>query len=348
MEVNEVLLNQGDGLLCAQTLTDCKNAVCFIECVLRKKKKETIKRGSGFYAVFTLHGRRYKVIITNNHVLSNETDGRNAVARFGYEGCDEGEIVTLLPDLFFYTSPELDYTVVGCNELEVAALSFQLKPIELKEEYGLKAGDHVFIFQHPRGRPKEFSYKDICRVEPPFVFYNADTETGSSGSPVLWKLQGIAVHHKGSENLQYNKGTLFSEILKHLRTGEYTKNIRMPMLACTDLQDIECNEGQERQSSSSRKRSGPDKALQKPEEGELDDLAQDVVSFWKRLGRKLGVPNAKIEEIHRDNINYVSIVDKANQMLLEWLDVSNCPNYAELQGALDKLQKRGLARKYCL
>ena len=82
-------------------------------------------------------------------------------------------------------------------------------------------GDQIIIFQHPGGRPKECSNDKILRVEKPLVRYKADTENGSSGSPVVttngWKL--IAVHQEGSTQLGYNTGTLCSEILMHLRTG---------------------------------------------------------------------------------------------------------------------------------
>ena len=85
----------------------------------------------------------------------------------------------------------------------------------------LKQGDQVIIFQHPKGRPKEFSSDKILGVEKPFVRYQADTDKGSSGSPVVTTtgLKLIAVHHGGSNKLGYNKGTLCSEILVHLRTG---------------------------------------------------------------------------------------------------------------------------------
>ena len=77
------------------------------------------------------------------------------------------------------------------------------------------------IFQHPKGRGKEYSQDKITNIEKPFVFYQADTETGSSGSPVLTTvgLKLIAIHHKGSEEGGYNKGTLISEVLMHLEKG---------------------------------------------------------------------------------------------------------------------------------
>ena len=82
-------------------------------------------------------------------------------------------------------------------------------------------GDQVIIFQHPQGRPKEFSGDKLLHVEKPFVRYRADTDKGSSGSPVVTTtgLKLIAVHHGGKAELGYNRGTLCSEILVHLRTG---------------------------------------------------------------------------------------------------------------------------------
>ena len=81
-------------------------------------------------------------------------------------------------------------------------------------------GDQIIIFQHPQARPKEFSVDKILDIKKPFVQYRADTDDGSSGSPVVTTtgLKLIAVHHGGKAE-SYNKGTLCSEILVHLRTG---------------------------------------------------------------------------------------------------------------------------------
>ena len=88
----------------------------------------------------------------------------------------------------------------------------------MEPEPELRKEDSIMIFQHPKGRQKEYSQDKITNIDKPFVFYQADTETGSSGSPVLTTvgLQLIAIHHKGSEEGGYNKGTLISEVLMHL------------------------------------------------------------------------------------------------------------------------------------
>ena len=91
----------------------------------------------------------------------------------------------------------------------------------MEPEPELRKEDSIMIFQHPKGRQKEYSQDKITNIDKPFVFYRADTETGSSGSPVLTTvgLKLIAIHHKGSEEGGYNKGTLISEVLMHLGKG---------------------------------------------------------------------------------------------------------------------------------
>lgn len=91
----------------------------------------------------------------------------------------------------------------------------------MEPEPDLRKDDSIMIFQHPKGRQKEYSQDKITNIDKPFVFYQADTEKGSSGSPVLTTvgLKLIAIHHKGSEEGGYNKGTLISEVLMHLEKG---------------------------------------------------------------------------------------------------------------------------------
>ena len=116
---------------------------------------------------------------------------------------------------------DLDYTFVGVNKQDIDKLQHNIQPLVLEPNPELRKDDSIFIFQHPKGRPKEWSTEKILNVEKPFVFYKADTETGSSGSPVLTTagLKLIAIHHKGSEEGGYNKGTLSSEVLMHLEKG---------------------------------------------------------------------------------------------------------------------------------
>lgn len=84
-----------------------------------------------------------------------------------------------------------------------------------------------------------------------------------------------------------------------------------------------------------------------PSEEALGDLAQHITSFWKHLGRKLQVPNAKLEEIQSDNVQYPAVKEKAFQMLMVWKELRESPTFSELSIALRALGKNRLADEHC-
>ena len=86
---------------------------------------------------------------------------------------------------------------------------------------------------------------------------------------------------------------------------------------------------------------------EQPSEQDLENLSQDIVSFWKPLGRKLKVPNVKLEQIQGDNIQYPGIKEKAFQMLLAWIEQGKTATFGHLSVALQSLGKNRLADKYC-
>ena len=80
-------------------------------------------------------------------------------------------------------------------------------------------GRSVKIIQHPRGRPKEISRKhsSITKVYADALHYQADTEGGSSGSPVFYSngSKVIAIHHAGVEGY-WNEGVLMKNIFHRI------------------------------------------------------------------------------------------------------------------------------------
>lgn len=93
----------------------------------------------------------------------------------------------------------------------------------------MKPDDQVMIIQHPEGGKKKFSYGKILKVDGPFVYYEVNTEFGSSGSPVLRNLEVIAIHRSGK--ITHNCGTLCSAVIKDLNTvGKYFVLYNSPFL----------------------------------------------------------------------------------------------------------------------
>ena len=172
------------------------------------------------------------VIITNNHVISDEDTARNAVIQFNYQLTSAGlpiraEEFSLMPDQGFATSPANggdDWTAVRSQP----NLNEHWGSIDI-EDISIKVEEFLYIIQHPGGLYKQIAlyhniatYSDSRRVQ-----YLSDTLPGSSGSPVFdsqWRL--VAVHHSGGwlnqpgskKVLFRNEGISVGTLLKGLKS----------------------------------------------------------------------------------------------------------------------------------
>ena len=105
-----------------------------------------------------------RLLLTNNHVIASTAEAAQSEAEFGYEHDLDGVVkeavaFNLDPHSLFFTSPELDFTLVA-----VAPLASSGVPIE---RYGWLPliplsgktvdGEWVSAIQHPDGQPKQIA-----------------------------------------------------------------------------------------------------------------------------------------------------------------------------------------------
>lgn len=171
-------------------------------------------------------------LITNQHCVRNAEVCRSLLAIFGYEydrrfKRQDGKAYRCLR-IVGAPNEQLDFVVLemaGQPGLEHAWGYLRVARERLQE------GQSLVIVQHPSGELKRFVKKD-CRVSTEMApnrmgllhdfGHTCDTDTGSSGSPVLnsdYELVGL--HHLGFEEqdprwLQENRGVWLSEILNAL------------------------------------------------------------------------------------------------------------------------------------
>ena len=158
------------------------------------------------------------VLMTNNHVLSSEEEAEASVAEFDFQKGAEVTRVALEPERLFFTSEDLDFTLVACED----QLLEGIEPIPLlRNPATITRHERVNIIQHPQGRPKEVALHEnrITRVKDKVIHYQTDTEPGSSGSPLFnneWDLVGL--HHAGwtEGNTATNEGIRVSAIVARL------------------------------------------------------------------------------------------------------------------------------------
>ena len=179
--------------------------------------------------VLTPDGKRYTgtgflvapgFIMTNNHVLETREWAAASQAIFHFQEGQSQLRVALEPERFFMTDRDLDFTIVGCDAGPVDHIA----PVRLLQNAALiTRHDRVYIIQHPAGRPKEVVLRnnDVLRVRDRVVHYRADTEGGSSGSPVFnedWQL--VALHHAGwreGGDKAVNEGVSIPAIIRYLQ-----------------------------------------------------------------------------------------------------------------------------------
>jgi V8-like Glu-specific endopeptidase len=144
-----------------------------------------------------------RVLMTNNHVLKTAADAQRSCVQFNYEERPDGSVrprrFRLAPDELFITSAPLDYTVVAVSGSKEPGATQGVLPLIGATGKAL-LGEWLNIVQHPEGQTKRIAIRQnrLSDELPKFLHYEADTNPGSSGSPVLndqWEV--VALHHSG-------------------------------------------------------------------------------------------------------------------------------------------------------
>ena len=177
---------------------------------IRSSPARTVGFGTGFMV-------SPRLLLTNHHVLRSKADALHSEIEFDYQYDRSGRLLPVVayglePDKFFLTSPSLDYTLVAVRERSVdnrvdLKLYGWTRLIEGQGKAVL--GEALNIIQHPKGEAKQLVLRKNELIDLPdenFAHYVADTEPGSSGSPVYndqWEV--VALHHSGVPRMKNGK-----------------------------------------------------------------------------------------------------------------------------------------------
>lgn len=147
------------------------------------------------------------VLITNNHVLPNSDVAAAALAEAFYEHDAAGDEVTpwrfALDTSLFFTTPELDFSVVGVRSADQSG-AYKLAELGWLPLIGgtgkAAAGEWLSAIQHPNGERKQICIREnqLLKRDTDVLWYSTDTLAGSSGSPIFnsdWLV--VALHHSG-------------------------------------------------------------------------------------------------------------------------------------------------------
>jgi V8-like Glu-specific endopeptidase len=194
-----------------------------------------------------------KLVLTNYHVFKSKDVLTSAVMRFDYQAdadgvASQGRVFEFDPD-FYQGSPDtkLDYALVRLKEEPLGDRKMQSEDEGASYQELLRRGSHrgylliapnviveqerVNIIQHPGGREQKVVLTQnyvLHNMTADRVHYLADTEPGSSGSPVLnrrWEV--VALHHSGGPHPPPKAGSALQNLLR----GNYKFNEGIPLRA---------------------------------------------------------------------------------------------------------------------
>jgi V8-like Glu-specific endopeptidase len=159
--------------------------------------------GTGFLIAPDLILTNYHVMVPQGYKGDLNTRARRCEIKFGViEGMSAGSCFKLHDKewLVEQSKPEeLDFMLLRLNR--AVTEHHQISPLPL-EANSVQSDEFVNIIQHPNGGSMAVSirFNQVVAVEDNRIYYLADTEEGSSGSPVFddsWRL--VALHHAGGK-----------------------------------------------------------------------------------------------------------------------------------------------------
>jgi V8-like Glu-specific endopeptidase len=174
------------------------------------------------------------LLLTNHHVLGDESFVKNSLLEFNYQLDVNGSVGPSVlfnfdPAKFYYKDENLDFVLIAVKEKSVNGDPLTIygwnKLIE--DEGKAIAGQYINIIQHPNGDPKLVCVRDnqLIDIFDDFMHYNTDTMPGSSGSALYndqWEVVGlhhasVTVDAKKDAPKYQNEGVRISRIIKFLK-----------------------------------------------------------------------------------------------------------------------------------
>ena len=197
-------------------------------CKIITNVEEVENCGTGFFCYFP--SKQMRVLITNNHIIDQNILNKEEELIIYLEENEKQEkkIIDLNSERFKITNKELDYTIIEILDEDLIDDFFEVDENKTKNEDFIN--ESVFNLQFCKGQNLNVSFGKIIATNKKGLFlYDAGTEEGSSGSPII--------STNGAKIIGLNKGFYTRNIKTKLNIGMYLYEIFQIIPKSTHLEN---------------------------------------------------------------------------------------------------------------
>ena len=176
-------------------------------CKIYKKDEE---KGTGFFCNIKYENKNISVLMTNYHVIDDKYIKENNKILITIND-DKEKVTILLNNKIIYTNEKYDITIIEIkNEKDKIKYFMKIDEDYLNNDIDVIYDKSIYILQYPLGEKVGVSYGIINRIDEYNIEHYCNTETGSSGSPIINIINNeiIGIHKEGIKKRKINRGTL--------------------------------------------------------------------------------------------------------------------------------------------
>ena len=215
---NELIISPDNFYTLDESITKASKSLC-------KIIVSPNKMSSGFLIQLFKGEKKFYCLITNEHVITKEMIQQKITVDIYYDSQSEFKKIKLNPEerlIKEFTNLKMDVTVIEIIPKDAIPKDYFLLPcIDYADNYNELINKEISIIQYPGGNMK-YSYGIIMSYIPKYEFsHNANTDEGSSGSPIFLKgtTKVIGIHKSGvkTDNVIENFGDFLWPIFTYFK-----------------------------------------------------------------------------------------------------------------------------------
>ena len=302
-------------------------------------------KGTGFFTKIPYKNNFLSCLLTNNHVLGEDNikDGNNISVSLNNEEIFKNFKIDSKRKR--YTNEILDVTIIEINEDIDNIKDFLILDNQILNKYNsdndenninyfknIYEKEFIYLLNYINGKDIFASYGLLSNIEENKIKHKCNTDTGSSGSPILLLKSNkvIGIHYgSSSHNFSFNFGTLilkpileFHKISNNLLVINKNNNINKNI---SNIENKNKNEKKNNNVIEKKKKAGDDNDWEfiPTVEFEKIEYTEKFENFVANIIKKNEVDNEDIEEFKKLAQKYPGFFMYADEYLNKYLQSVN-------------------------